>query len=101
MEREIDRVDAVMQDESLTGAVEKLVAEQDDGGWPWDEQPPPLIAAAQKFRDLVESRGIPTSPHFAVGVSHCEGWGPENSVPGANPEPVLARLAERDLLPQE
>jgi hypothetical protein len=54
-ERENDRVDAVMRDESLTGAVEELAAEQDGDGWPWDEQPAPLIAAAQSIRQLVES----------------------------------------------
>ena len=101
VERELDRVEAVMQDESLTGAIEELVAEQGDDGWSWEEQPPPLIVAAQKLHDLVESRGIPTAPHFAVGVSHFEGWGPEHSVPRANPQPVLARLADRDLLPYE
>ena len=47
-EREITRVDGVMQDESLARSVERLTAELGDGGWEWDAQPEPLIAAAQE-----------------------------------------------------
>jgi hypothetical protein len=99
--REITRVDGVMQDESLARSVERLAAELDDGGWDWDAQPGPLIAAAQEIHALVEANGIPVAPHFASGVSHFEGWGPHESVARANPEPVLARLAQGDLLPVE
>ena len=101
VEHEIDRVDAVMQDETLTGAIEVLAAEVGEDGWSWDEQPQPLIATAQKVRELVESTGIPTASHFAVGVSHFEGWGAEDSVPRANPQATLAQLEEQDLLPDE
>jgi hypothetical protein len=100
-EREIDRVDGVMEDEALASAVEELAAELDEDGWSWDEQPAALIGAAQKLRDLLESGGIPTAPHFAVGISHFEGWGSADSVPRANPQAVLDLLAERGLLPDE
>jgi hypothetical protein len=100
-ERETDRVDGVMADEALAGPVEELASELGEDGWPWDEQPRALIAAAQKLRELLDSRGIPTAPHFAVGISHFEGWGCADSVPRANPEAVLDLLAERDLLPGE
>jgi hypothetical protein len=55
----------------------------------------------QRVRDLVVSDGIATAPHFAVGVSHFEGWGAGESVSLANPGPVLALLAEQGLLPEE
>jgi hypothetical protein len=100
-DREIDRVDVIMQDESVVDAVEKLSAELEGGSWPWDEQPAPLVAAAQRLRRLVESSGVPTAPHFAIGTSHFEGWGPGDSVPRVNPRPVLDLLAERGLDPGE
>ena len=84
-DREIDRVDAVMQDEALAAAVERLTAELGEDGWSWDEQPAPLIAAARRFRELVQAGGIAAAPHFAVGVSHFEGWGPAESVPRGKP----------------
>jgi len=100
-EHEIDRVDAVMRDEALTGVIEVLATEMRDEGWSWDEQPQPLIAAALKLRQAVEAAGLPTASHFAVGVSHFEGWGAEDSVPRVNPSATLTLLGERGLLPDE
>jgi len=100
-EHEIDRVEGVMRDEALTVAVEALAAELGDEGWSWDEQPQPLIAAAQRVRQAIEARPLATASYFAVGVSHFEGWGPEDSVPRSNPSATLTLLGERDLLPDE
>jgi hypothetical protein len=99
--REIARVDGVMQDEAFAHSVDRLTAELGDSGWNWDAQPEPLIAAAQEIRELVEANDLPVAPHFAAGVSHFEGWGPEESVAKANPPPIVARLAQGDLLPTE
>ena len=100
-EREIGRVDGVMQDARLASAVRDLVAEVGDDGWDWESQPEPLVTAAKELRRAIEARAIPTESHFAVGVSHFEGPGPAESVPLANPREVVALLAERNELPDE
>jgi len=69
-DREIDRVAAVMQDDALRRAVKQLAGEIGEDGWPWDEQPEPLVAAARMVRELVVLAGIPSASYFAVGVSH-------------------------------
>lgn len=71
----------------------------DEPSWPWDAQPEPLIAAAAAVRSRVADAGLPVTEHFAVAVTHFEGWGAEVSVPAANPDGVVRRLSELGLDP--
>ena len=99
--REIERVDAIMEDEGVATAAAALAAELEDGAWPWTTQPEPLVMAAAKVRAHLQDAGIALPDHFAVGVSHFEGWGAEESVPRANPEAVVELLRQRGLEPGE
>lgn len=97
--REITRVDAIFADPTLSSAAAALAAELEDGSWSWDAQPEPLVQAAARVRQLLADLDVEIPDHFAVGVSHFEGWGSEDSVPRANPETVLAHLRKRGIEP--
>ena len=100
--REIDRVDAILQDEDVAAAAAALESELGDDGWAWGEaQPQPLVAAAALVCERLRSEGVPLPDHFAVGVCHFEGWGAANSVPRANPQAVVELLRQRGLEPAE
>ena len=100
-DREINRIDTVMEDARLARAVESLATELGEDGWSWDEQPAALIAAGSEIRRLVEEARLPVAAHFAIGVCHFEGWGATESVPRANPQAVVAALHGRGLAPEE
>jgi pyruvate/2-oxoglutarate dehydrogenase complex dihydrolipoamide acyltransferase (E2) component len=99
--REIGRADGILEEQSVAAAAAALAADLEEGAWPWTSQPEPLILAASKVRDRLQETGIDVPDHFAVGVTHFEGWGAEDSVPRSNPEAVLRVLSARGLEPGE
>lgn len=99
--REIERATAILQDDAVASAAAALAAELEEGSWPWDKQPEPLVAAAGMLRARLEDEGVALPDHFAVGVCHFEGWGAEESVPLANPDAVVDLLRRRRLDPSD
>jgi hypothetical protein len=97
--REIGRADGILEDKSVAAAAAALAAELEDGAWPWTSQPEPLVLAAIKVRERLQEAGVALPDHFAVGVTHFEGWGAEDSVPRSNAEDVLRLLSARGLEP--
>lgn len=99
--REIGRVDAIFAQPDLAAAAEALADELDDGAWPWDRQPEPLLAAATRLPAILRDAGMSVAEHFAVGVCHFEGWGNEESVPRINSAHVVDVLRQRGLEPRD
>lgn len=99
--REIERVDAIFENEAVAAAAASLAAELEEDWFGSETQPEPLVAAAAMVREQLQDAGVALPDHFAVGVCHFEGWGAEDSVPRANPEAVVELLRQRGLEPSD